>query len=279
MSVVNRVRQHRIYRSRLTADYVNRTIVAGGAFNNLQQAAMSYFDRNLKASGLQGNCEEVFLFLGGDQASVTQKFIYVSNAAATNSNFVTGDVSNNGVVRDSANASKYWNSNYNAASDSVGKESSLGVWWYTGQTESAGTSRALMGADILIGTNQRPALIGWVVGGSTETGGIATDGATASQTATGTTTASTGLLGVQNPGTRNPQFNLNGVDTGAAGTTGTISFPSGNLYMFARNSSGTADLFARRDGRFAAITNGIGPRTAAWYRLIQSYQQFLNRAV
>lgn len=279
MSVVNRIRRHKIHRTRLTADCVNRVVIARGAYNNQQQAAMCYFDRNLKGAGLQGNCEEVFLFLGDNLTTVTIKYIYVTNSAATNVNFTNSDVTNNGVVRDSANSTKFWSSSYNPATDSTGKEATLGIWWYTGQTEATGSSRVMFGSENSA-NNLRPALLGWLNAGAWELGWIAADAAVSSQgTALGS--ASTGLIGAHNPNTRNTQLVINGVDSGSPGATTSTAFTSASvaLYMFARNKGGTADLFARRDGRFAAITDGINSRASEWYQLVQSYQTFLNRAV
>src|SRR6476469_5040690 len=91
------------------------------------------------------------------------------------------------------------------------READTSVHWYTRDTAAGGTSQVAVGSI----SGGAAVICGWVLIGARESGTISN----ASNYAGGTTTSSAGFHGVANLAARATQYFLNGVATGAAGST------------------------------------------------------------
>jgi hypothetical protein len=248
----------------------------GGSVSNRTLKAVSAFCRQAKGVGLWSKLTRVNLVCG-DQLAAAQVPLKAGGGSATETltNIVAGDYVESGTTAGikGNGTNKSFNTGWNPTTVSA-STSDLGMWAYVKGTESAGTSRTMMGCQ----SAGAFLLVAWAASGAAEVGAIAA-GSTSEFSPTGTPAAKEGLLGITVNGDRAQQYYHNGAAVGAP-VTATGSYPNQPVVLLASNVSGTPNAFATRYARGYALTTGLSATDAANLNTImQTFQTALSRNV
>jgi hypothetical protein len=244
---------------------------AGGTYSASTMSALSTFARSAKAAGYWSKLTRINLHCGSDLTAARVPLKAGGGSATeTISNIVAGDYVETGATGGikGNGTNKSFDTGFNPVS-AGSSSSSCGLWTYVRGTESAGTTRTILGHT---GTN-----IGWVNGGTVEGGFIAV--AATSEVAPAANAAAEGFLGVTVNGSRNQQYYRNGAAVGAA-VAATGSFTNSSLHALAFNNAGTPINFSTRYLLAYAMTTGMSAADAAAFNThMQAFQLALGRNV
>ena len=253
-------------------DWQHRATANGGLTHNLHRDAASRLCKGLDSAGLASEMVEVYAFLGDNVPAVCTKLFYSavgSNQLANSSNWLDSNIVAFGGLKDPANTSKRILTNMVISTALAGKESVAGVHWYTRDT-IVGGSQVVFGNSSVAGG--QGFICGWVSSGTRDSGTVAGTG----NYPAGAAPSVAGFQGASNLSSRQTQFFLNGVATGAVGTASSGTWLASNALVIGANGTAT---FWKRDTLYGDVT--IGLTAADELRLSQSvkaFQQFLNRA-
>lgn len=258
------------------AAYFARIVTNGGTIGATAKGIANTWFLAAKANGYFTKILRCGLIIG-DQliAAQTPAIVGGGSDPDTNHNFV-------GIGTDYAEtgasaglkcdgSTKYLDTGWNPSTQSL-STSSAGLFSYVKGTESAGTTRTIIG--ITDGTNL--SLLGWMNGGSQEAGRLADATGGPSPTAQASVQ---GFLGVTCSGSRVQTYYKDGSAVGTP-TTANGTFASRPFFVGALNSSGTAATFSTRYIRAYFVTTGLSATDAANLNTdIQAFQTSLTRNV
>jgi hypothetical protein len=96
-----------------------------------------------------------------------------------------------------------------------------------------------------------------------------------------TTTNSGGFWVIQRRSNTDREIYRNGITEASSAVSNTSAYPSGNLYIFARNTAtGTPDFYSPRNFAFCSIGTALSDEEAlVFYNIVQNFQTTLGRNV
>ena len=253
-------------------DWQHRATANGGLTHNLHRDAASRLCKGLDSAGLASEIIEIYAFLGDNVPAVCTKLFYSavgSNQLANSSNWLDSNIVAFGGLKDPANTSKRILTSMVISTALAGKESVAGVHWYTRDTATGGSQVVFGNSSVAGGAGF---LCGWVSSGTRDSGAVAAS----TNYAVGASPSVAGFQGASNLSSRQTQFFLNGVATGAVGTASSGTWLTANTLLIGVNGSTS---FWKRDDLYGDVT--VGMTAADELRLSQvvtSFQRFLNRA-
>ena len=250
-------------------DWQHRATANGGLTHNLHRDAADRLCKGLDSAGLTDKVVEIYPFLGDNIPAICAKLRSAVNSLCSNTNWMPVNIVAFGGLKDAANASRRLSTNMVISTTLAGKESVTGVHWYTRDTATGG-SQVVFGNSSVAGG--QGFLCGWVNAGTRDSG--VTAGAV--NYAVGVAPSVAGFQGASNVSSRQTQFFLNGVATGAVGTASSGTWLTANTLIIGANSTAT---YWKRDDLYGDVTVGMSASDELRLsQVVTSFQRFLNRA-
>lgn len=268
-----------LYASGLDAD-VAAWVAAVSAVSSVSPSTIRAVNRAVKRAKKSGLWAKIVMLdlCAGDTlagALVRVKVPAGVNRSYTNHNFVAGDYEErgaNGGLKGNG-SSKYLDSGINPVSLGLSL-SSFGLWVYTRETVTGANTRSSFGS----GVSGYFSMLGWVSGGTRESGGIGAIGG--AEYPAGSNVSLAGFLGVLTNGSRSQQFYADGVAVGLPATS-SGSFQDSRMFKFVTGDSNfPSGNYSQRRLSSTVVTLGLdAPEIAELVSIITEFEEALDRDV
>ena len=250
-------------------DWQHRATANGGLTHNLHRDSADRLCKGLDSAGLTDKSVEIYPFLGDNIPAICVKLKYTSSSICSNTNWLPANIIAFGGLKDAVNASRRLSTNMVISTTLAGKESVTGVHWYTRDT-ATGSSQVVFGnSSATVGSGF---LCGWINTGTRDSG--ITAGSI--NYPVGVAPSVAGFQGASNVSSRQTQFFLNGVATGAVGTASSGTWLTANTLIIGANGTAT---YWKRDDLYGDVTVGMSASDELRLsQVVTSFQRYLNRA-
>jgi hypothetical protein len=256
------------------AFYVNVTN-AGGSVSQGTLTALSIFVSRLIRSGLWDKLDEIYPLCGQGLAAATVKLKYVSNPLMTNHNFLEEDFEewgpNGGLKPDGL--TKYFDTNFPA----TGLRDNAHLCYIEQAPTGSGSAFPVTALGVTNGALE------WSIGAQVEIddrSAILGDPTVIATTPAPYSNWTSLYLANRTSPTSLQLFKRTHLKATNATPSATSPKPSLNLFLAARNNTGTPDQFFSNPIRYASVGQALTPEeTTAYYQYVQALQDSLGRSV
>ncbi len=270
----------------IVTDWISRVQAKGGSVSTASSIAHNNFVNTLISSGIWTKLSTnsiIFTYGTNDTNGLEEPFIKPSGVTPTKFNWVSGDYSlSTGLNPGISNTTKYINSGFNPATYLFSSSAQLSSYLRTNNDGAdAGTLYPIeISSSVGNGTSGR---LGLIVKLSNFSNNSLFDcwGISGNDRLTVATTSGLGLFSGSRVSLTDSRIYQNGVQIGSTNTgSASSNIPGYNTYIFADNSSGSANSFSRRIHSYDYEGPGLtSSEETSHYNAVQALQTALGRNV